>query len=248
MKIFIFSKQLEIAQLISDFLTKNENLCLPFQKFRLLREVIEVNGTYPDLLILDYQTFNHAFFDIYNHFERHKYNIPIVFYNEPCLTKPKRSDHWIEQINYKQNHYINIDIATYKPVLDKLANFLESPKIRQYITLIREPLPLPPNLIHDPLTLHYLEENKNDYIIKFRDQTKLSRSLFYLLEILHKNKSKPMSLEDIIEVYKSDKKQMTIDSLKVLISRLRNKIRQNPNCGFLINSSDKKYRFVYYKV
>ncbi len=68
MKVFIFSKQREIAQVISDHLSDKGHLCFPFFKLEDLRSIIEKTDNRPDLLILDYMTFNHAMFDIYHFF------------------------------------------------------------------------------------------------------------------------------------------------------------------------------------
>lgn len=248
MKVFIFSIQREIAQVITDHLSDKGHLCFSFFRLENLREIIEKTDNRPDLLVLDYLTFNHAFFDIYHFFERHKYHVPIVFYNEPCLIVPKRSDHWLIQIEYKQNYYLKIDLDTLRPILQDLEELIEAPEFKPFISLLQEPKPLPKKLVHDPITLSYIRENENDCIYEFRKRIKLPPSLFYLLEILQKNKSEPMELKEILSYYERDGKQMSINSLKVLISRLRSKIRENPDCGFLINFSNNKYRFVRYKI
>lgn len=248
MKVFIFSRQREIAQVITDHLSDKGHLCFSFYKLENLREIIEKTDNWPDLLVLDYLTFNHAMFDIYHFFERHKYHIPIVYYNEPCLIADTRTDHWLIQINYKQNYYLKLDLETLRPVLAELEELIEAPEFKPYVSLLQEPKPLPKTLIHDQLTLRYIKENENDCIYDFRNNIKLQPSLFYLLEILQRNKSQPMSLSEILQIYKRDRKQMTEKSLKVIICRLRSKIRENPDCGFLINFSDNKYRFVRYKI
>lgn len=248
MKVFIFSKQREIAQVISDHLSDKGHLCFPFFKLEDLRSIIEKTDNRPDLLILDYMTFNHAMFDIYHFFERRKYHIPIVYYNEPCLIMPTRTEHWLVQIEYKQNYYIKMDLETLRPILTDLEELIEAPEFNPYVSLLQPPKPLPKSLVRDQLTLNYLRENENDCIYEFKNRIRLSPSLFYLLEILQKNKSEPLTLKEILSVYKKDNKQMTEASLKVIMSRLRSKIRQNPDCGFLINYSDNKYRFVRYRI
>jgi len=248
MKVFIYSKQREIAQVIADHLSDKGHLCFSFYKLENIREVIEKTDSKPNLLIIDYTAFNHAMYDIYRQFERHKYHVPIVYYNEPCLVMPTRTEHWLVQINYKQNYYLKLDLEQYRPILTDLEELIEAPEFKPYVSLLQEPKPLPKSLVHDQLTLNYIRENENDCIYEFKYKIKLSPSLFYLLSILQQNKSEPMSLEDILLKYKKDKKQMTLASLKVQMSRLRSKIRENPDCGFLINYSEKKYRFVRYKI
>lgn len=248
MKVFIFSKQREIAQVITDHLSDKGHLCFSFYRVENLREMIEKTDSRAELLILDYMSFNHDFFDIYHFFERRKYHIPIVYYNEPCIIFPTRLEHWLAQINYKQNYYLKLDLELYRPILSDLEELIEAPEFKPYVSLLQDPKPLPKKLIHDQLTLNYIRENENDCIYEFKKKIKLPPSLFYLLEILQKNKSVPMSLEEILLVYQKDNKQMTINSLKVELSRLRSKIRENPDCGFLINCTNQKYRFVRYRI
>ena len=62
---------------------------------------------------------------IYHFFERHKLYIPIVYYNEPCLIADTRTDHWLIQINYKQNYYLKLEKTTQNITNKPIDYFIE---------------------------------------------------------------------------------------------------------------------------
>lgn len=246
MRVLIFATQREIAQVITDQLSDKKHLCFTFHKIEQIQDAIENLTLQPDLLILDYLSFNHDYFDIYQHFEKHKYYIPIVFYNDPCLMKPSRCEHWIMQISFKQNSYLKMDLELLRPILLDLEELIESPIIKPYIPLLSSPKPLPPTFRRESSTLSYLEKT-NSNIYDFKNRTHLRAGLFYILEILYNNQTQTLTMEDIITIYQIDGKRMTKNSLKVLISQLRRKIREDGECGFLIYAENKRYRFVQYR-
>ena len=53
---------------------------------------------------------------------------------------------------------------------------------------------------------------------------------------------------DFIEIYKKDGKEISEDSLRVHMSRLRKFIRNDRECNFLIYHEKDRYKFVRYKV
>ena len=67
MKIFIYSTQREISQIISDHLSFKGNHCIPFETPEDLSSLIKTMKEGPDLLILDYLTYNHDIFNIYSY-------------------------------------------------------------------------------------------------------------------------------------------------------------------------------------
>lgn len=246
MKVYIFSTQREIGQLITDQLSLKDHLCYPFHTFELLKDFVTKNTLKPDLLILDYLSFNHDIFNIYRYFDRYKHHVPVVFYNDPCLLRPSRCEHWLLLIQRLQNFYLKFDLEKYRPILQDLEDLVESPSVKPYIYLFAKPKPLPPMLIKDPYTLEFVNTH-NDSLSYFQKEIHLRPSLFYLLSLLYKHQTSEISQEEILELYQEDGKQMTIQSLKVLISQLRQIIRKNHQCGFFIYSHDKKYKIVYYK-
>ena len=247
MKIFIYSPQREISQIISDHLSCKEHHCIAFETLEDLSSLVRSMEKGPDLIILDYLSFNHDLFNVFTYLKNIHKPIPVVFYNDPCLTRSTRTAHWKAILELTQSVYEKTDFSYLDSVLERLEELINSQEFSPYISLLQAPEIVPDYLIKDKYTLEYMKEKSDDCITAFRDRTKLPKNLFYLLSLFQKNKDVPMRLENIIENYKNDGKEMTEKSLKVLISKLKNLIRADKQCGFLIYQEEGTYRFVRYK-
>lgn len=247
MKVCIYSPQFEIAELLAEQLTDADTSCIPFLKINHMMETVINSRNYPDLILLDYLSINHELFNIISHATSRKLHIPFVFFNDPCTMEKSRVDCWISIIKKFEGNLKTVDFNYIKPFLEKLQKVIESDDIRPYIPLLTPSLKLPEKYIKDPQAMYYIKENSTDCLIDFKDRNELPENLYYLLTILQKNRDKSLTYEDIVQQYIDDNKQMSISSLQVLMSRLRNAIRKDPECKFLINKKDKSYRFVYYK-
>lgn len=244
MKVFIFSLQQGISEIISDHLSYKGHLCFTYSNRDDLKFALKTFKKVPDLLIIDYLAVNHDNFNLYRHFEDLHIPIPIVFYNDPCLTKPARAEHWINQIKKNQNRYIKFNPELYIQLFLDLEELIESEELRPYISLMQIPNELPKNLQKPAITLDYIKNTKKDSIGSFRERSNLQHNLFYLLTIFHNMKTKEITLNEIILYYKEDGKHMTEKSLKSLISQLRSKIRKDKLCNFYICNKHDVYRFV----
>ena len=247
MKIFIYSHQREISQIIADHLSYKGNHCIPFFNLSDLSSIMRNLQKGPDLLILDYLTYNHEIFNIHTYFKKLNKSVPVIFYNDPCLTRSTRSLHWKALLELIQADFTDKDLAVYDDVFIKLAELIESPEFSPYVSLLQPPKEIPQSLIKERLTLQYIKDISDDCITSFKERNNLANNLFYLLSILQKNKDTFLSINRIVEYYKMDGKQMTEKSLKVLISNLKKTIRADKECAFLIYHEDGKYRFVRYK-
>lgn len=94
------------------------------------------------------------------------------------------------------------------------------------------------------MTLKHIKDCNNDYIFEFRDKVKLPNNLFYLLKIFQQNKNYPLTIEDIQKYYTKDEKKISENSLKVLISNLKHKIKDDDDCKFIISQNNKLYTFL----
>ena len=247
MKIFIYSPQREISQIISDHLSCKEDHCIAFETMEDLSSLVRNMEKGPDLLILDYLSFNHDIFNIFSYLKKIQKPIPVIFYNDPCLTRSTRAAHWKALLELTQTEYKKKDFSYLDSIFKKLEELISSEEFSPYVSLLQPPKTVPDYLIKDKYTLDYMKEKSDDCIKSFRDRNKVPKNLFYLLSLLQKNKDIPMRLSDIIELYKNDGKEITENSLKVLISKLKNLIRSDKQCGFLIYQEDGTYRFVRYK-
>ena len=248
MKIYIYSPQKEISQIIADHLSDKGNLCFPFMMQEDISVSLQNLKKMPDLLILDYKSFNHDIFNIFDYLKKFNMKVPLVFYNDPCLLRSSRTQHWISIIETKFKPFEEEERKKYEKVLKDLEELIESDELRPYISLLQEPKEIPLSMIKDAYTLQYLKENKDDCIFEFQKRTKLPNNLFYLLELLQKNKCLSLSFTDIADLYNKDGKSINEKSLKVLMSRLKSFIRSDKNCNFLIHCEDKRYKFVRFKV
>lgn len=248
MKVFVYSLQREISQIISDHLSDSGHLCFSFDTMSDLSESLRSLNKMPDLLILDYLSFNHDIFNIHNYFYDAHIDVPVIFYNDPCLLRSTRASHWKAQLEITHTSYEEKDFSTYEPLFKALEELIESDELKPYISLLQSPKPLPTSLIKDKYTLQYLQENQNDCIHKFKERNNLPNNLFYLLTILQERKNISLSYNDIVEIYKKDGKQITKESLKVLMSKLKKVIHQDKECNFLIYHDDDRYKFVRYKI
>ena len=245
MNIYIHSMQDYIGEIIRDHLTEKGHLCFSFRKQEDLSQTLMKIKALPDLLILDYTTFNHDDFDIYEHLNSRKVTLPVIFYNEPCLIMTTRAKHWKTQIMLNQNQNNTINIESYEAIFQDLQELVESEELSPYISLMQKPSPLPEELIPKKMTLSHIKNIKSDCIVEFKNRNNLADNLFYLLSIFQANKELVLSLEDIQNIYKNDGKTISQESLKVLISKLRGKIRDDKQCKFIIRKVDKSlYQFV----
>ena len=119
--------------------------------------------------------------------------------------------------------------------------------MRPYISLMQIPKKLPDRLLKQQITMDTIKDNISDGILAFKKRSKLSNSLYYLLEIFQKNKNCLISIGDILKEYSRDGKQMTQDSLRVLISKLRNTIRKDKACPFIIVKEKDCNEFITFK-
>ncbi|MDD5930305.1 MAG: helix-turn-helix domain-containing protein [Spirochaetales bacterium] len=248
MKVFVYSMQPYIGQIICDHLAEKGHQCFCFQNQQEIGTALMNIKTPPDLLVLDFTAYNHDDFDIYKFFLKQKLNLPLVFYNEPCLTMSTRARHWKSQIMLNQNsqkeHKKVLEIEKFDEIFKDLEELVESDELSPYISLMQKPKPLPEYMIPKKYSLDYIRNTKNDFILEFKKRAKLPENLFYLLSILQANKDFLLSLSDIQRFYKKDGKEISENSLKVLISRLRSKIREDKQCKFIIRKTNGMYQFV----
>lgn len=244
MTVYIYSTQYEIGEIICDHLSSLKHLCFNFRTTSDLTIGLHNLKIYPDLLILDYLSFNHDLFNLYNHFYTENIKIPVMFYNDPFITATTRAKHWLSQIQLLQSYCKLSDIQSYKNIFAEIQKIIESEELRPYIKLMQTPLPMPSHLQKTPLTLNNIQELQNDYINDFKERAKLPNNLFYLLSLMQQNKEMSLTAEDIKKLYERDGKSITEKSIKVLISKLRTEIYKDKKCKFILSNKDGLYSFI----
>lgn len=247
MRVYLYSPQKGIAEIIADHLRAEDHDCTVINFFEDIFLKISNEIKKPDLLILDYLSFNHDNFNIIKNLNTYNVYLPVIFYNDPCLVRSNRVRHWRAQVQLLQCKEERKNLDFFDKIFESLQNFVESEEMRPFISLMQKPVELPDKLIKHQITMDDIKDNINDGLISFKKRTKLSNSLFYLLGIFQKKKDTSLTLDDIIKEYDDDGKQMSKESLKVLISRLRNIIRKDLEATFLIVKEKEYYKFIVYK-
>ncbi|MCR4735362.1 MAG: hypothetical protein K5829_10215 [Treponema sp.] len=247
MRVYLYSPQKGIAEIIADHLRQEDHDCLVIDYLEEVFLKISNEIKKPDLLILDYLSFNHDTFNIIKNLNNYNVYLPVIFYNDPCLVRSNRVRHWRAQVQLLQCKDERKDLDFFDKIFESIQNFVESEEMRPFISLMQRPKELPDKLIKHQITMDTIKDNLNDGIFLFKKRNKLPNSLYYLLSIFQKNKDTFINLEDILKEYDKEEKRMTRDSLKVLISRLRNTIRKDKECNFLIVKEKNSYKFIVYK-
>ena len=247
LKVFIYSTQLELSHIISDNLSVKGSMCVVFEDLDNLCSLIRNMNKGPDLLILDYLSFNHEIFNIYAYLRGIKKIFPVIFFNDPCLTRSTMSAHWKAILELTLPEHFDKNNTELSNIFAALETLIESDIFSPYVPLLQKPERIPLYMIKDKYTIEYLKDNSDDCITTFRERNNLPYNFYYLLNLFQKNKHRALRLSDIIELYKNDGKKITESSLKVNISKLKTIIRTDKECCFTINQDNSTYRFMRYK-
>lgn len=238
MTIFFVSPEPEICHILSKQLSQHN--CFVFSSFTNLINMLSSLSTMPDLLVMDYLSFNHDLFDIYKEMNKNSAYIPLIFYNDPTLILPTRSLHWKHVIEYQKPDYVEFTVTEeYEKIFNKIEEIVESEELSPYIPLMQTWKRLPKEIKnYDDFTkmITSQDEEKLMYLRKH-----LSSAQYFLFNIFYNNINEYLSLEALLKEYSANDRQMTEKSLEVVISRLRKKLRELDKVGFIIESHNKNY-------
>lgn len=238
MTIYFASQEPEICHIFSKEFP--EHSCFIFTGFASLMDMIKKLSIMPDLLVLDYLLYNHDIFDIFKEMNKKSVYIPLIFYNDPTLILPKRSLHWKHIIEYQKPDFCDFTITEeYEKIFSKIEEMVESPELSPYIPLMQPHKKLPKEIINSDYYKKMLTTQEEDKLIFLKNN--LSENQFFLFNLFYENLDNFLSLDTIIKKYKADNREMTENSLKVVISRLRKKLRTLEISGFYIESHKNNY-------
>ena len=201
----------------------------------------------PDLLVLDYTLFNHDIFNIYEQMEDENTHIPAIFYNEPCTSKMKRSDFWEYIIQYENCFNKDLKITEYKKIFKTIEGIVENPDLSPYIPLMQKAKPLPPQFAANIFYRDQVYNSTEHQLYDLHSAPGMTPSRFYLLQIFYTHIDSYLTLKDIQSEYEKDKREISTDSLKVQISRLRTIIKNADNCRLLILNDKNGYKLVEFQ-
>lgn len=217
MKFVIYSyNQPEISQIIAERLRIEGYQGESFSDSLKMFETIKIMHIKPDVIILDYQTFNHDIYDINFPIFYERLEIPVIYYNDPCPTSYSLANHWIYQTIrfYKQRRQETP--YEYLEIFSDLEDIVLDENLMPYI-----------NLLCQPKTLVQDNPAHKDPYDTFIENFDMPKNLSFLFYFFITNKEKKITIKDIQNYYTQNSKSISESSLKVMISNLRKFFENN---------------------
>jgi len=260
MTIYFCSHNLTLIRILADELSKQNHTCITFNDYDSLIENLDKGYKRPhkskfeELIVLDYTLWNHQYFDFFEPLTRNNIFIPFIYFNDPCFIFSNRISTWkhmIKLLFIKFPHVIPFAdeanfINAYKEVFSQLAKLVESDVLSPYIPLMQKAKSLPEDLpfknAYDFLLNKSSENNEN--VLKFVDKVKLPDNLQFLLDIFFKNLGNSLSATALSDIYKEKHKNLTEQSAKTLISKLRKCLKEDEDFPYSIITTDKGYMLI----
>ena len=214
---------------------ESEHICQLYTDFDSFYSAILNMKCPPDLLILDYATFNHHIFNVYRYMEQINKLVPLIFYNDPCAkTKQDRINQW-KMIFSTYYEKLQIDLDAYSTIFSCIAETVESEELRPYIPLLQEPRPIPQKY----------QKKKNNA----GEQTKIFKeilptSLFNLFMIFYKNKERYLELSELQFLLKTQGLETKKSSVYSSISRLREYLTHSLQTDAHLAKTKQGYRLI----
>lgn len=193
----------------------------------------------PDVIIMDYQSFNHDIFNLEEYFINDNKAVPYIYYNDPCPTSYCLSNHWLYQtirfykMRKKETAYDYLILYT------DLEEIVTSPKYSPYINLLCKPQAIPAELFS-------VSENteKNTDFASFKNKVHLPENIYKLFILLYENRENFLSPSEIINLYSVDNKNISETSFRVMISNLKKYMQKDENLNFILSKNEGKYKLI----
>ena len=246
MIICIYSQIQELSEVIAENIESLGECCFKFSNELSLTEFLSSVKNLPDLLILDYNCFNHEIFDLPGTLRSINKLFPVIFHNDPCLIHPKRSLHWQMQIKLIYDVTNEEQLESYLKVFEEIEKIVESPELKPYIPLMQTPLPFPQKESKTKRLFEKLQIDTTLSLQNFKKRTNLPENLYYLLQLFYNKREQFISIQEIIEEYKKNNKTITEASLRVSISRLKKKLAEDKENTFFLHKQNDKYKIAFY--
>ena len=138
MTFYFYTKHRKACKKITKALEDNGHTCNTYiNSDEFYKSILKIK-TCPDLLLIDYLTYDHSIFNIYRYMHDIGCSIPLLFYNSPF---PKDADsrlkHWIMALNLHYGHIGSLDIDSLFPPLKTIAETIEAHGTKAHISLDR---------------------------------------------------------------------------------------------------------------
>ena len=137
MTFYFYTTHRKACKKIAKALEENGHTCKIYTDADEFYQSILKIKTYPDLLLIDYLTYDHIIFNIYRYMHDIGCSIPLLFYNSPFpQNADSRLKHWIMTLNLYYGH-IAIDIDSLVTPLKTIAETVEALGAKPHIPLAR---------------------------------------------------------------------------------------------------------------
>lgn len=241
MIIIFYTTQPEICHVIAEKLI--DHSCFIFTRQDLVFSAVTNMINPPDLIVADYMVYNHNAFNVYHYMYNEHKQIPLIFYNDPCIPGPTRVQYWQHFLKYRYPENMDFTTEEFTSVLRIIEETIESKEIKPYVKLMQNPKPLPDILSRTDFYEHAIKTNSPAIIYEFKEDTNMPNCLFNLLEILFEFKDQVVTLEELQKRYSKIYRTISINSLKVHISQLNTMIQRNEKYNFVITKRKDGYLF-----
>lgn len=224
MIIYFLTKQLPICKKLAEKLEIIDAKCVLFTKPSQLTELILSELETPDLLVIDYLSFPHQFFSVYDYMKSLNKFFPLIYYNDPFAPSENRADYWSTQVlvsGYKD------DILRFRKYFLVLQEAVSNPAIAPYISLLQPPLPYSDSSANETISSKQkieMAESKvipqiNIYAIKKKYGIPLG--IFNLFSYLFENIENGVSVKELKNIYNPNKESVSENSIKIALTRLK---------------------------
>jgi hypothetical protein len=239
MKVAFLTREPDVCELIASRLPAGDCTCTVSDNSLLFYDELIHKKMEVDLLVCDFKMFQHEVFNIFDFLKEKKMSIPLIFYNDPFPENEGRSLYWLAQ---NQEQFSRYDLDYLRPVLDRIAEIVEDPSIRPYVSLLQPPL---------PVTVDKMSDGNPDRIIVLpliRRRNRMTPSLYNLFEFMYKNREDDISIDEIEKFLRRKKPgRGNRNSVYSYISRLRKCLEKDKLVKIdIIRTDTGCYRMILY--
>ena len=214
MTFYFYTKHRKASKKITKALEDNGHTCNTYiNSDEFYKSILKIK-TCPDLLLIDYLTYDHSIFNIYRYMHDIGCSIPLLFYNSPF---PKDADsrlkHWIMALNLYYGHIGSLDIDSLFPPLKTIAETVETHGTKPHISLDR---------ISRTSGFSKDEKDRTQHealLAVYKKQ--LSASIFSVFEILFTNEGRAVSIPELQQLLRKRGVCAKEGTIYSAISRLR---------------------------
>ena len=128
----------------------------------------------------------------------------------------------------------------------KIAEVVEDPEISQYIPLLQKPKMLPENFFVTKMYMDTSLKEAKTRLYEFKVKAEIPENLFFLMELLYIKCEEPITLEELQKTYSEYANNISLNSLKVNLSKVRKILKDNPDQRLELIKRRDGYKMISY--